>query len=220
MVRRANDEVVLEIMDYQHNTRDRSLGLFKIDLKDLIAVDEDKKVTSKATVLREDNLISESGKARKGRLLWEAKFIPSLKLKNVKFDTTPPSDLPASSERQDKEVTDAASMTEPSDTSVEMQRMPTTTSSSSLAKQLLRRSITSASTRPGVEPQSPTTADAEAYVRQRTNSAAGSFHSVRSVATAQTAETSATASGAITLTTEELMSFSVLRSALAEHVDG
>lgn len=75
-------------MDYQHNSKDRSLGVTQIDMKTLAAEGSDKTTpfVSNGPVSRSDPLRTDNGKAYKGTLIYEAKFVPAIPLRGVAFD--------------------------------------------------------------------------------------------------------------------------------------
>ncbi|GJN90164.1 hypothetical protein Rhopal_003163-T1 [Rhodotorula paludigena] len=88
------DYFVLEVMDYQHNGHDRSLGLVEYTISELLTEGPDRKTkpwvgTGKVSK-REMLKTHHSKNSVKGDLEFDAEFFPCVPLKNVSF--TPPSD--------------------------------------------------------------------------------------------------------------------------------
>lgn len=85
------ERLVLEIMDYQHNSKDRPLGQVSLDVKLLATEGTDKKehpYLSTGPVERTDKLVSDGGRSAKGTLIYEARFYPCTALKGVAFEKT------------------------------------------------------------------------------------------------------------------------------------
>lgn len=82
--------MLLECMDYQHMTKDRSLGNVELKVSDLATPSEDKRFPYASTGKREveDPLKLDRG-AYKGKLHYVAEFIPALAVQGVKFKTGP-----------------------------------------------------------------------------------------------------------------------------------
>lgn len=80
--------LLLECMDYQHVTRDRSLGWCELKVADLAKASEDPRYPyeSVGVVERQDPLHLDKN-IFKGHLHYVAQFVPALALKGVKFDT-------------------------------------------------------------------------------------------------------------------------------------
>ncbi|GAA5948387.1 hypothetical protein JCM10213_004407 [Rhodosporidiobolus nylandii] len=90
-VHSPRDVYVLEVMDYQHLTKDRSLGSVEFTAKGLLTEGPDKKTkpwVSTGKVEKKEMLKSEGGKKVKGSLEFEAEFFPCAHLKDISF--TPP----------------------------------------------------------------------------------------------------------------------------------
>jgi Ca2+-dependent lipid-binding protein len=82
------ETLMLECMDYQHLTRDRSLGSVELELSSLAAPSDDPRFPfqSKGMKTAADPLRLDKGNATKGTLHYKASFIPALAIKGVKFD--------------------------------------------------------------------------------------------------------------------------------------
>ncbi|KIY50784.1 tricalbin [Fistulina hepatica ATCC 64428] len=87
-VHSLRETLLLECMDYQHLTKDRSLGSVEVDVSVLAKEGEDKKYPYEATEMRdvEDPIQLDGGKTVKGKLHYKATFVPALKLNGVKFE--------------------------------------------------------------------------------------------------------------------------------------
>ncbi|KAJ7275417.1 C2 domain-containing protein [Mycena haematopus] len=87
-VHNLKETLVLECMDYQHMTRDRSLGMVELRVSDLARECTDRmypfESTGKKTAA--DPIRLDKGNAYKGQLHYTAEFIPTLALEGVKFD--------------------------------------------------------------------------------------------------------------------------------------
>src|SRR5438309_1345324 len=90
--------MMLECMDYQHLTRDRPLGSTELAISDLATLSpvEDLKypyksngVKSFTSPLRQE----QGGNVYKGTLHYTAEFVPALALRNVKFETSPETEV-------------------------------------------------------------------------------------------------------------------------------
>ncbi|KAJ8517020.1 hypothetical protein ONZ45_g5719 [Pleurotus djamor] len=87
-VHSLKEALFLECMDYQHVTKDRSLGYTELMVSDLARPSEDKRYPyeSIGVVERRDPLRQEKGNVDKGFLHYVAQFVPALALKGVRFD--------------------------------------------------------------------------------------------------------------------------------------
>ncbi|KAF7437156.1 hypothetical protein PC9H_003992 [Pleurotus ostreatus] len=87
-VHSLRENLLLECMDYQHVTRDRSLGWCELKVADLAKASEDPRYPyeSVGVVERQDPLHLDKN-IFKGHLHYVAQFVPALALKGVKFDT-------------------------------------------------------------------------------------------------------------------------------------
>ncbi|KAF8168240.1 C2 domain-containing protein [Crassisporium funariophilum] len=115
-VHSLKENLMLECMDYQHLTRDRSLGSVELHVADLAAESEDPRYPyeSKGVKKAADPLLLEKGHAHKGDLHYTAEFIPALHLKNVKFEASN-SEAKRLTERQDEEGGDVSDGSSSSD---------------------------------------------------------------------------------------------------------
>lgn len=87
-VHSPKEVLLLECMDYQHLTKDRSLGSVELKLSDLLKRVDDAKFpyasTGKKTAV--EPLVLDKGKAHKGDLHYVAEFVPAVALKGVSFE--------------------------------------------------------------------------------------------------------------------------------------
>ncbi|KAJ7770832.1 C2 domain-containing protein [Mycena maculata] len=87
-VHSLRETMLLECMDYQHMTRDRSLGSVELRILDLARESTDRlypfESTGKKTA--SDPIRLDKGNVYKGQLHYTAQFIPALALEGVKFD--------------------------------------------------------------------------------------------------------------------------------------
>ncbi|CAA7258740.1 unnamed protein product [Cyclocybe aegerita] len=79
-VHSLRENMLLECMDYQHLTRDRSLGFTELHVTDLAAESDDPRYPTNPKDVKQSP-------TRSGTLHYTAEFIPALDLKNVKFDS-------------------------------------------------------------------------------------------------------------------------------------
>ncbi|KAI5453154.1 Tricalbin-2 [Naganishia albida] len=82
-VRSVRDQLILEVMDYQKTTKDRSLGTVALNVADY-AAQTDKIFTSKGTFDKEEPIrlrSREESAKEKGTLYFEANFVPCIPLK-------------------------------------------------------------------------------------------------------------------------------------------
>lgn len=91
VVHSLKETLLLECMDYQHLTKDRSLGSVDLRVEDLAAEHDDVEYPYKSTGVKEFNepIRLDKGGGFKGTLLYKAEFVPALKLKGgVQFNDT------------------------------------------------------------------------------------------------------------------------------------
>ncbi|GAA5849255.1 hypothetical protein JCM8547_006494 [Rhodosporidiobolus lusitaniae] len=84
----ARDQFVIEVMDYQHLTKDRSLGSFEFSASGLIAEGPDKKTKpwiGTGKVERTEMLQQNGKRSVKGNISFSAEFFPCAHLKDVSF---------------------------------------------------------------------------------------------------------------------------------------
>ncbi|TFK30388.1 transmembrane protein [Coprinopsis marcescibilis] len=86
-VHSLKESLLLECMDYQHLTKDRSLGSTEVHLSELASQSEDPKYPYQSTGAKDaaDPLRLDRGNSTKGTLHYSATFIPALKLKDISF---------------------------------------------------------------------------------------------------------------------------------------
>ncbi|KAI3622799.1 transmembrane protein [Moniliophthora roreri] len=87
-VHSLKESLLLECMDYQHLTRDRSLGSVELNVSDLAVEDkENASYPYKSTGVRnaQDPIRMDKGNVFKGQLHYTAEFVPALNLRGVKF---------------------------------------------------------------------------------------------------------------------------------------
>lgn len=91
-VHNLNETLVLEVMDYQHTSKDRSLGVARLKVEDVATRGSDttqEPFTSTGKVERASSLtVDHAGKIGKGTLYYEAIFYPTIPIKGVGFDQT------------------------------------------------------------------------------------------------------------------------------------
>ncbi|KAF7310594.1 hypothetical protein HMN09_00602200 [Mycena chlorophos] len=89
-VHSLRETMLLECMDYQHLTKDRSLGNVELRVSDLAKESTDREYpfesTGKKTTTERFRL--DKNNTFKGQLYYSAEFIPTLALEGVKFDST------------------------------------------------------------------------------------------------------------------------------------
>lgn len=101
-------------MDYQHNSKDRTLGQCRLDMKDLVGEGSDKKeepFVSLGAISRTEALQQDGGRAKKGSVIFEAKFYPTIPIRGVAF--APAANPLDRVKSVDKEDDDGASIIEP-----------------------------------------------------------------------------------------------------------
>lgn len=88
-VHSLKETLFLECMDYQHLTKDRSLGYVELRLNELAVEADSEEYPYKSTGKKADaaHLKFEKG-VFKGQLHYEAEFVPALALKDFKFSTS------------------------------------------------------------------------------------------------------------------------------------
>lgn len=87
-VHSPRDKFTIEVMDYQHNSKDRSLGLTEFAVEGLVAEGPDAKTqpwVSTGKVAKNDPLKSNGKRTVKGNVEFEAEFFPCAHLKDVSF---------------------------------------------------------------------------------------------------------------------------------------
>lgn len=87
-VHSPKDLFVLEVMDYQHNSKDRSLGIADFLVTNLIAEGTDKvhkPWVGTGKITKTERLKSDGRKTVKGDLEYEAEFFPCVHLNEVSF---------------------------------------------------------------------------------------------------------------------------------------
>lgn len=72
-------------MDYQHLTRDRSLGYTELHLNEIAAEADSEEYPYKSTGKKAEAADLKLDKTFKGQLHYEAEFIPTLALRNIEF---------------------------------------------------------------------------------------------------------------------------------------
>ncbi|KAK7694283.1 hypothetical protein QCA50_001464 [Cerrena zonata] len=90
-VHSLKETMLLEVMDYQHLTKDRSLGYCELKIADIAAQAEgeeakEKPYKSLGKHTKEDSIKLDKGNF-KGQLVYEAEFIPAIPVKGIKFQT-------------------------------------------------------------------------------------------------------------------------------------
>ncbi|KAF5356241.1 hypothetical protein D9756_004179 [Leucocoprinus leucothites] len=110
---------MLEVMDYQHLTKDRSLGSVELQVSDLAEESDNPKYPYRSLGVKSvnDPIRLDKGEGHKGTLTYTAEFVPALALKNLAFGK----------ESQPSKATDGASFTSTSSMSssdVEHQTVP------------------------------------------------------------------------------------------------
>ncbi|THV06045.1 tricalbin [Dendrothele bispora CBS 962.96] len=94
-VHSLRETLMLECMDYQHLTKDRSLGYVELKVSDLVNENDDPLnpyVSTGAKNMAEPIRLNK-GNETKGTLHCRAEFVPAIKLKNLKFNETGSSPL-------------------------------------------------------------------------------------------------------------------------------
>ncbi|KAJ3718444.1 C2 domain-containing protein [Lentinula raphanica] len=90
-VHSLKETLLLECMDYQHLTKDRSLGSVDLHVEELAVEHDDDQYPYKSTGIKEANdpIRLDKGGGHKGTLHYKAEFVPALKLKGgVQFNET------------------------------------------------------------------------------------------------------------------------------------
>ncbi|TNY17332.1 C2 domain-containing protein [Rhodotorula diobovata] len=94
-VHSPKDTFTIEVMDYQHMTKDRSLGLTDFSVEGLLTEGPDRKTkpwVGTGKVARNEALKTDGRRSIKGNIEFEAEFFPCAPLKNVSF--APPESVP------------------------------------------------------------------------------------------------------------------------------
>ncbi|KDE05686.1 hypothetical protein MVLG_03920 [Microbotryum lychnidis-dioicae p1A1 Lamole] len=93
-VHSKKDTFVIECMDYQHLTKDRSLGVTELNVSDLLTEGHDDQVNkpwvSTGKHSRKDGLRIDGKKTVKGSVEYDVEFFPCAHLKNVSFKDPEP----------------------------------------------------------------------------------------------------------------------------------
>ncbi|BGP71461.1 Tricalbin-2 [Rhodotorula toruloides] len=95
-VHSPRDSFVIEVMDYNHNTKDRTLGQTEFSVSGILAEGPDKRNkpwVGTGKVSKTEMLKSDNKRTVKGNIEFEAEFFPCTPLKNVSF--TPPDEMPS-----------------------------------------------------------------------------------------------------------------------------
>ncbi|GEM08900.1 tricalbin [Rhodotorula toruloides] len=95
-VHSPRDTFVIEVMDYNHNTKDRTLGQTEFSVSGILAEGPDKRNKpwlSTGKVSKTEMLKSDNKRTVKGNIEFEAEFFPCTALKNVSF--TSPDEMPS-----------------------------------------------------------------------------------------------------------------------------
>ncbi|KAF9270554.1 tricalbin [Marasmius fiardii PR-910] len=90
-VHSVKESLLLECMDYQHLTRDRSLGLVELHLNELAEANpDDASYPYKSLGVKEtqDPIRLDKKNSFKGQLHYRAEFVPALNLRGVEFEQT------------------------------------------------------------------------------------------------------------------------------------
>src|SRR6266404_5357236 len=90
-VHSLRENLLLEVMDYQHLTRDRSLGIVELKVSELAretkdASDPSFAFESTGKVEKADPIWLDQSKLYKGQLHYIAEFLPAFALQGLKFD--------------------------------------------------------------------------------------------------------------------------------------
>ncbi|KAF5313977.1 hypothetical protein D9611_006774 [Ephemerocybe angulata] len=129
-VHSTRESLMLECMDYQNLTKDRSLGLTELHVSELCRVSDDIKYPYESTGRKEyaEPLHLNKGNQTKGTLYYHAEFIPAMKLKGVEFGHSEGAPLAKpSTESGDEDggdISDAASVNDEHFTPVELTIKP------------------------------------------------------------------------------------------------
>ncbi|KIJ45255.1 hypothetical protein M422DRAFT_207610 [Sphaerobolus stellatus SS14] len=94
-VHSPREVIILECMDYQHLTKDRSLGSVELRVGDLVQESKENKEIPYTSKGRKDLIESfrqDKGNTYKGKLYFQAEFVPGVLLKDIEFDV-PKSEL-------------------------------------------------------------------------------------------------------------------------------
>ncbi|KAH7915157.1 C2 domain-containing protein [Hygrophoropsis aurantiaca] len=88
-VHSIKESMFMEVMDYQHLTKDRSLGSVEVHIGDLIreaSSTSEYRYESTGKKATEDPIQLDGSHIYKGQLHYEAEFVPALAIKGVRFD--------------------------------------------------------------------------------------------------------------------------------------
>ena len=126
-VHSPKDTFTIEVMDYQHMTKDRSLGLTDFSVEGLLSEGADRKTqpwVGTGKVSRTDSLKTDGRRSIKGNIEFEAEFFPCTLLNNVSF--TPSESVPGAASKI-TEVDEAGSATDDDEAGDEESIAPTVT---------------------------------------------------------------------------------------------
>ncbi|KAF5375164.1 hypothetical protein D9758_000478 [Tetrapyrgos nigripes] len=86
-VHSLRETLMLECMDYQHLTKDRSLGYVELKVSDLVVENDDPLHPFLSTGVKNmsESIRLDKGKSYKGTLYFRAEFVPAMKLKGLTF---------------------------------------------------------------------------------------------------------------------------------------
>ncbi|KAL5495683.1 TCB2 [Sanghuangporus weigelae] len=88
-VHSLKETMLLEVMDYQHLTKDRSLGTVELKVRDLATNQKDRKFPYASTGKKEAvEPIRVESNVYKGQLHYVAEFVPAIALKGVSFESS------------------------------------------------------------------------------------------------------------------------------------
>ncbi|KAG7450195.1 tricalbin [Guyanagaster necrorhizus] len=157
-VHSLKETLLLECMDYQHLTRDRSLGSVELRVSELAEESDDKMYPFQSTGVKTatDPLRLDGANVFKGDLHYTASFIPAMKLKGIKFDSHSKKIHQAAAGDNDSEsdlVTDGAASI--SSTDEEAQAMPDGVTIKGTLKKHTRATKSTDTTATTSETQSP-----------------------------------------------------------------
>ncbi|GAA6019595.1 hypothetical protein JCM10207_006938 [Rhodosporidiobolus poonsookiae] len=110
------DVFTIEVMDYQHLTKDRSLGATEFSVQGLLAEGPDKKTkpwVGTGKVSRTEMLKTDGRRTVKGNIEFEAEFFPCAHLKDISFTPPEPSKITELSEADESPAASAADLPSP-----------------------------------------------------------------------------------------------------------
>lgn len=194
-------------MDYQENTKDRTLGLTKFQVDAIIKAGPDKTQPYVAgdKFERTARLVTDNGKTAKGELNYSVTFHPTVNLRNVRFDPAPTLLSPLS----------ALSPTSPEYSASMVVNSPSTHTADHMPRDEQNAAISDlpektasgdvfTDTRNGVDAGRPR------QLTHRTNASLASLSTVATHNTAATFSTTAANNDGVVMTKEELLSSGTL----------